>query len=234
MAFNYSPKIVTDGLVLYLDAANNRSYPGSGTTWTDLSRGSNNGTLTNGPTFNSANGGSIVFDGINDYVNCGTTDIIPGSWTINVWVQQKKTTGAAVFFGRSGTAPNYDQTAILGWIATGNKFFTQGKTVGGIYSSTTSSFSPSTTVIYNVVGTFNTASTALNLYINGVLDNTKVIGSLFTTGSNLSNQVGCSDGTIPGNFTQGNLYSVQIYNRALSSTEVLQNYNATKTRFGLI
>ena len=71
MAFSYSPKIVTDGLVLYLDAANNRSYPGSGTTWTDLSRGGNNGTLTNGPTFNGANGGSIVFDGTNDFIDCG-------------------------------------------------------------------------------------------------------------------------------------------------------------------
>ena len=69
MAFNYSPNIITDGLVLYLDAANTKSYPGSGTTWRDLSKSQLNGTLTNGPTFNSANGGSIVFDGTNDYVD---------------------------------------------------------------------------------------------------------------------------------------------------------------------
>ncbi len=67
MSFNYSPRIITDGLVLYLDAANTRSYPGSGTAWNDLSRSGNNGTLVNGPTFNSANLGSIVFDGTNDY-----------------------------------------------------------------------------------------------------------------------------------------------------------------------
>jgi hypothetical protein len=64
MAFNYSPKIIQDGLVLYLDAANTKSYPTTGTTWTDLSRSGNNGTLINGPTFNSGNGGSIVFDGV--------------------------------------------------------------------------------------------------------------------------------------------------------------------------
>ena len=68
MGVAYNPNIVTDGLVLCLDAANKRSYPGTGTTWTDRSANGNNGTLTNGPTFDSANGGSIVFDGTNDYV----------------------------------------------------------------------------------------------------------------------------------------------------------------------
>jgi hypothetical protein len=67
--FKNSSPIVTDGLVLYLDAGNVKSYPTTGTTWTDLV-GVNNGVLTNGPTFNPSNGGSIVFDGTNDYVNC--------------------------------------------------------------------------------------------------------------------------------------------------------------------
>jgi len=68
MSYSNGPTIVTDGLVLALDAADKNSYPGSGTTWNDLA-GSNNGTLTNGPTFDSGNGGSIVFDGVDDYVN---------------------------------------------------------------------------------------------------------------------------------------------------------------------
>ena len=75
MAFNYSPRIIQDGLVLYLDAANTKSYPTTGTTWSDLSRRGNNGTLTNGPTFNSSNGGIIVFDGINNYVDFGSSAI---------------------------------------------------------------------------------------------------------------------------------------------------------------
>ena len=65
----HGPSIITQGLVLALDAADRNSYPGTGTAWTDLSGNGNNGTLTNGPTYNSANGGSIVFDGSNDYVN---------------------------------------------------------------------------------------------------------------------------------------------------------------------
>jgi len=67
--YNNGPKIVTSGLVLALDAGNTKSYPGSGTVWTDLSGNGNTGTLTNGPTFNSSNGGSIVFDGVDDFVN---------------------------------------------------------------------------------------------------------------------------------------------------------------------
>ena len=70
MAGNVAPNIITDGLVLYLDAANTKSYVSGSTTWTDLV-GLNNGTLINGPTFNSANGGSIVFNGVNNYVTLG-------------------------------------------------------------------------------------------------------------------------------------------------------------------
>ena len=88
MAIKHSPRIVTDGLVLYLDAANTKSYPGSGTTWTDISGKSNNGTLTNGPTFDSGNKGTIVFDGSNDYVSetSGLSDsLLQGDWSISFW-----------------------------------------------------------------------------------------------------------------------------------------------------
>jgi hypothetical protein len=69
MSLSHSPSIVTNGLVFCLDAANSKSYPGTGTDWTDLSGNQINGILTNGPAYNSSNGGSIVFDGINDYIN---------------------------------------------------------------------------------------------------------------------------------------------------------------------
>ena len=78
MGINYNPKIVTDGLVLCYDAANDRSYPNTGTTWTDLA-GSNNGTLTNGPTFDTTNGGSIVFDGTNDRISIPIGDLPSGA-----------------------------------------------------------------------------------------------------------------------------------------------------------
>jgi len=86
MAFNYSPKVATDGLVLYLDAANPKSYVSGSTTWGDLSRGGNNGTLVNGPTFDGGNGGSIVFDGVNDYGTVPTNPLlITTEFTKSIW-----------------------------------------------------------------------------------------------------------------------------------------------------
>jgi hypothetical protein len=89
MAGNVAPNTVTNGLVLYLDAGNTNSYPGTGTSWRDISGNSNNGTLTNGPTFNSANLGSIVLDGTDDYVNCGNNssiNITGTGLTLSAWV----------------------------------------------------------------------------------------------------------------------------------------------------
>jgi hypothetical protein len=87
MGFNYSPKIVTDGLVLYLDAANSKSYPGSGTTWGDLSRSQNNGALVNGPTFSSANNGILTFNGSNQSANMSAAagTFGTGDFTISFW-----------------------------------------------------------------------------------------------------------------------------------------------------
>jgi len=237
MATQYAfGKIVTNGLVLALDAADRNSYVSGSTTWNDLSGNSNTGTLTNGPTFNSANGGSIVFDGTNDRVDSTVNNIVPNSWTVGSWLINTKTTGVSVFIAKSGGAPNYDQNMLLGWSSTNaNRFYVSGKTTTGIYySSCTSSFSPSTSSIYNVVGTFDSNTTTLSLYINGVLDNTKIVGAVFTTGSNLPIQIGCSDGTSsPGNFMRGSIYNTLIYNRALSAAEIAQNYNAQKSRFNL-
>jgi hypothetical protein len=86
-------QIVRDGLVMYLDAGDSTSYPGSGTTWADLINSANNATLVNGPTFNSANGGAIVLDGVNDRVNItynSTTFLIgTGDFTMNFWYNRK-------------------------------------------------------------------------------------------------------------------------------------------------
>jgi hypothetical protein len=229
------PNIVTDGLVLALDAANTKSYISGSTTWNDLSGNGNNGSLVNGPTFSSINNGSILFDGNDDRIDSTTANIVPNSWTAGCWVINTKTSGASVFIAKSGGAPNYDQNFVLGWSSTlNNRFYISGKTIGGVYfSSCTSSFSPLSNSIYNVVGTFDSNTTTLSLYVNGVLDNTNIVGSTFTTGSNLPVQIGCSDGNTPGNFAKGTIYNTQIYNRALSAAEIQQNYNGQKSRFNL-
>jgi hypothetical protein len=88
MALAHSPSIVTSGLVLCLDAANPKSYPGSGTTWTDLSGNGNNGTLVNGPTYSSVNGGSIVFDGSNDYISTAYSIGTVSQQSISCWISK--------------------------------------------------------------------------------------------------------------------------------------------------
>ena len=87
MGLSHSPKIVTNGLVLCLDAGNTKSYPGSGTAWNNLSSTSNNGTLTNGPTYDSTNGGSLIFDGTNDYIQSGSfSNLLTADITVETWI----------------------------------------------------------------------------------------------------------------------------------------------------
>jgi hypothetical protein len=178
-----------------------------------------------------------VFDGVNDRVDCGTSNIIPNSWTVNCWLMHNKTTGFGAFVARSGGPPNYDQNLVLGWGTSSlldNRFTVSGKTTTGIYyPGCTSSFKPTTGSIYNLTGCFDALTTTLSLYVNGVLNDTKIVGTLFTTGSNLVTQIGCTDGTSPGNFARGSVSIAQIYNRALSQSEVQQNFNALRGRYNL-
>ena len=98
MALSHSPKIVTDGLVLCLDAGDGKSYSGSGTTWYDRSGNGNNGILVNGPTFDSNNRGAIVFDGVNDHVSIPNSSSLQlsnnQSFTISYFVNLNRIDGA--------------------------------------------------------------------------------------------------------------------------------------------
>ncbi len=221
MAFSYSPKIVTEGLVLYLDSANPYSYVSGSTSWNDISRGGNNGTLVNGHTFSSANNGSIVFDGTNDYISIpySSTIATPASFTLSIWVKILTTPSAyrgLMVIGRD-TGAWYS-------IYYANGYFVMATNGGNVLS-------PNPIVIgnwYNVVFTA-TGSTGL-LYENGVQVQTRSytppsisVGSTFYIGSATSGM----------EFSNSNIALASEYNRALSAQEVLQNYNATKTRFGL-
>lgn len=225
MAFSYSPKIVTDGLVLYLDAANTRSYPGTGTTWTDLSRGGNNGTLTNGPTFNSGNSGSIVFDGLNDYVtflNNSTLQINTG--TVSVWF---KTRNAGDGF-RSIIAKQFN----YGLFTSDNILITYDWSASDVRST---GINIADNMWKNIVLSFtnNTGSPSnnVNIYLNGinVLTTTIKLNTTYLVELEIGR-----GGTIPTGNTQyinGNISQTLVYDRALSATEVLQNYNALKGRY---
>jgi hypothetical protein len=237
MAFSYSPKIVTDGLVLYLDAANQYSYVSGSTSWNDISRGGNNGTLTNGPTYNSANGGSIVFDGVNDYVNCGNvlnferTD----KFTFSFWVYASSlSTFRPLISKMDSTFKGY----FMGLETNGSIVFIlrNTPTTNNIFLRT----DPSkifTNTWYNIVATYDGTSTAegVFLYINNVSQSKVITHSNLTTSIQTTYGLNIGARTAPGTegYFLGNFAFTQIYNRDLTPAEISQNYNATKTRFGL-
>jgi hypothetical protein len=238
MAFVHSPKIVTDGLVLALDAGNVKSYPGSGTTWLDKSGRGNNGTLINGPTFSSANLGSIVFDGTNDYVKStavnGTGIMNPTLYgeviSVNIWAQSTSTQGSQYVI----TTGAYTGT-VTGFTFIVNDGGTSGTEFIGIRTSTKAYVYSSNFISINewVNVCFTTDGTNMYIYKNGILIGTVLGGSV---GSGESNNAGLQisgPNNTSGFLFIGSISNTQIYNRSLTSQEVLQNYNATKGRFGL-
>ena len=242
MATQYSfGKIVTDGLVLCLDAADRNSYVSGSLTWRDVA-GSNNGTLTNGPTFNSTNGGSIVFDGVDDYVDCGNISSIilsNNQFTANYWFRMTGTARGDLFGIKNFNTPQDDIGFFIDISNKLNAYFNiQGVITNNIPGTGYASISNTTfarNTIYNIV-CMKDASQKIVMYVNGVLDNNTY--STITNTSNVaitpfwvaSNKTGPTTPAVPFSC---NIFSAQIYNRALSALEVLQNYNSQKSRFGL-
>ena len=229
MGLTHSPKIVTNGLVLALDAANNKSYSGSGVTWNDLSGNNNTGTLTNGPTFSGANGGYIVLDGTNDYViNSSPTNIPVGSSsrTVQLWIYPKNNSCPLVQLGTGGGFQVYIVS-----------FFNSSGTLylftDGINSANNISFSGTDLPTLNTWNhmTFGNSGQNWFYYLNGV---SKLSGTFGVTLNTIGQKyiVGNRDDVYLGT-ANGNVSQTFVYNRALSASEILQNYNATKSRFGL-
>lgn len=209
--------IVTNGLVLALDAANRRSYVSGSSVWNDLSGNRNSGSLVNGPTFDSANGGSIVFDGSDDIVNLGRPASLDlTTLTLSAWIRTTTNLNQIVI-GKSyissyymNIAPNVKQFAF--WTNGNQLLSTVIPTIGD-------------PTWCNIVGTIN--STSKSIYFNGTI-NASTVGS--TVGID-SNDIYIGNSPVLNSFFLGNIANIQIYNRALSSEEVLQNYEALKSRY---
>ena len=232
MAIFYNPRIVTDGLVLALDAANTKSYPGSGTTWTDLSGRGNTGTLVNGPTYSSANSGSIVFDGADDYVLVNSNASIPyGSTarTVSIWFYTNTTTWAdnvnnLFYYGAGSNGSSF-----------GIDFSTYPSmevwTYGGAGRDLTFSTTYSQVGWKNITVTYN-GSTTILIYENGTFTQTLTLTSACNTPSS-GVYIGAVNPSILTAYYDGNIANTQIYNRALSAAEISQNFNALRGRYGI-
>jgi hypothetical protein len=230
MATSYSPSIVTDGLVLVLDAANPLSYPGTGTTWSDLSGEGNNGTLTNGPTFDPTNGGAISFDGTDEYVTVQYNSALDISTAITVeaWVKYRSQ-GEIGGAGRTYSVISYKGYPWT-WLLEdqSGQFNFRISTTSDSDSNIASNYYHGLNNWDHVVCTYNGATQAI--YVNGILQNSKSLtGTIDTSATTIElGTYGTGDYSL-----NGWLANHRIYNRALSASEVQQNYQALKTRFGL-
>jgi hypothetical protein len=221
MGTNYNPQIVTSGLVLCLDAANPKSYPGSGTTWNDLSGNGNAGTLTGGPTYIASNN-VILFDGTNDYI---ATSYAPtfNDFSVIVWFKSTSNLNYSrlvdknyvngMWIGRSATSANTWGGGVLDTGPFGRFITLQD----GNWHMIASVRQGTTHTIYGD-GITNT--------ISGTVSSAALSATAFAFGLNQS--TGPNTDPFAGNISQ-----FSIYNRALTSTEILQNFNALRGRFDI-
>lgn len=234
--------IVRDGLVLALDAANTKSYPGSGTTWRDLSGTTVTGSLINSPTFNSGNGGSIVFDGTDDYVNFGdvtTTEFGTGDFTLSSWIFIPSDVVENTGFFKGLIIKKGANAANAGYGIYYNTGFRQflWSTANG--SSAQERFSSNTWaslkgVWSNVVMIRqNGATNNGHFYINGVYESISSTATVVNVNNDFNLTVGASSTLFSNYYFQGRISTGLIYNRALSASEIAQNYNALKSRYNL-
>ena len=221
----YGSKIVTDGLILALDAADASSYSGTGTTWNDLSGNRFNGTLTNGPTFNVNNGGSVVFDGVDDYALLGSSVTLGNTFTINAFVKLAGSNSNGVIIGTNANGSD-------NWLSiTNNKiraFCTEFADVNNVATDGATTLSYNTWYYLSMVVNVSTVTA----YLNGISDVTSTLPfSIASWNGNFT--IGRRSTDSATFYFYGNIANVTFYNRVLSATEVIQNYNAGRVRFGV-
>jgi hypothetical protein len=227
MGINYSPVVVRDGLVLHLDAGNPKSYPGSGTTWTDLSGNGNTGTLTNTPTYDSTNGGSIVFAGTARIAIVNTAGLnLTGSSPISIITWIKPTSGGGMVMSGGTAYGLFSEASIRYWYYDSNPNWKN-------FSSTTS---PITNAVWNQIAvTHVPGSVSLpTFYYNGTaLATSGAAPTPINTGTASSATIGEYNVYQPYSQFLGRIAISLMYNRVLTAAEVKQNFNAYRGRFGL-
>jgi len=221
MSYRTGPKIVTDGLVLCLDAADRNSYPGTGSTWGDLSGNGNNGSISNA-VFNNSNCGIFNFDGNVDYVDFNDTNLLPTEGlTVSVWFKTSVTNKWLLDKSNGGITN--------GWLLAGGSAGPMFFRVNPASVNTVNNIN--TNEWMNITATW-TPSTSLIIYRNGIFDasNTSSIPSSITNPSATLRLGGRKNNS---DWWNGSISQVLIYSKTLSANEVTQNFEATKGRFGL-
>jgi hypothetical protein len=215
------PDIVASGLRLVYDAANPTSYPGSGTSWFDLSGNSNNGTLVNGVGYNSANGGSLVFDGVDDQIDVGSTlsSQVGPNLTVGAFAQISSVVSKNTLLSFNG---------IYNFFLPGNRLTTTYQ----LYWDSVSGWKNGNTTSWNTnqwyYFAWTISGTSLTFYLNGVADGTVSISNPVTPSGQV--RVGFANA---GEYATGRIANLHVYNTALSASEILQNFNSARGRYGI-
>lgn len=232
MALYHSPRIVTDGLTLCLDAANPRSYPGTGTTWFDVSGNSNNGTLNNSPTHGTDASGSFAFDGVDQDVSLPTTVLSASAATLCMWVNVTDWNTGQSSTGRTLIRGATTFTSMIAIYNGGYAFETDTNSNPHEISGRTSGAVTSTAITagawFNFVLVFD--SSTFSGYVNSVSAGSGAIANNLTF-DNLGGASGFST-SYPA-YLLGRLAAVSVYDRALTAAEIQQNFNALRGRFAL-
>lgn len=233
-------KIVTDGLIVHLDAAQLLSYASGSSTWFDLSGNNNSSSLVNTPSFSSDNGGAISFDGTNDHatrlINLSSYDQI----TVEVWIKPNNANDRMIFEHSANWNSNTGGFGLYinsdgGVVNTGMCHTNHQSGAGGKNYAFTCGTNYSCHV--NIFSKINDSTGRLT-YVNGNL--LSFSGPYSTSTATTFNANAFQNHIMylasrggASSFYNGNIPIFRIYSRKLSASEVLQNYNATKTRFGL-
>jgi len=215
--------VVTTGLQLYLDAGNASSYSGSGTAWNDLSGNSRNGTLTNGPTYSSADGGSIVFDGSNDYVQCSGSLTVTAA-TFVTWIRRNGNQGQydGILFSRGTSVTGMD-------FQVSNQIAYTWNNAINTYSWQSGLIVPDATWCMIAVSVTSTAATAYLCQASGITTATNTVSHT----SSVINDIKIAWDDAAARYFNGRIAIAQLYNIALSAGEVSQNFAADRARFGV-
>ena len=215
--------VVDSSLQLWLDSGQTSSYPGTGTAWTDLSGNSRNGTLTNGPTYSDTDGGYIVFDGTNDFVQCSGSLTVTAATFVS-WIR------------RNGTQGTYDGILFSrGTNTTGMNFYTSNQ-LGYHWNDASATYNwssgltvPDLTWCMIAVSVTSTAATAYLCQSNGITSATNTVNH----SSSLLNDIKIAQDDAGGRFFNGRIATAMIYDRALSADEITTNFNALRGRYGI-
>jgi hypothetical protein len=225
MGIDYNSIIVTDGLVGYWDAANIRSYSGSGNTWYDLTRNGNNLTLTNSPTFNAS--GYFTTNSTGYFTGVGSSSIPSGSnsYTMSCIAQLPTWANYRGIMSIGGYGSNNGSNAIRTGDTADPGYFYNYWWFNDLYV-TNNNGNTASSRWFNISATYD--GTTRKIYVNSIL-----VGSDTPTAPNVSSTTIQLAKTWNTEYLNGLISLAKIYNRALTATEILQNYNATKRRYGL-